>query len=407
MDRPHGVLMRLSGDLGTLTYCLNVHPTQSWAELRAAIEGPAAAVKARVSPEAPFAVGLRVSGAALAELADPAARAELKAILAEHGMRAVTVNGFPYGPFHGARVKEDVYRPDWREEERLRYTCDLADLMAEIAPPDARGGEAVTLSTVPGGFAPRTEGAAPEMADHMLRAAAHCARLERRTGVVVALALEPEPFCFLETIEQAVAFFGEHLFSEGAVRRMAKLADLAEDEARAALPRHLGLCYDVCHAAVEFEDPAASLRALREAGIPVHKLQLSAALRVPAVTPEARAALAAFDEGTYLHQVVSRGQDGLRRLPDLGPALARGADADGEEWRVHFHVPLFLRDLGAFESTQAFLAEVLALHTRASVSPHLEVETYTWDVLPGALRQGSIEEAVARELGWVRERLAA
>ena len=315
----------------------------------------------------------------------------------------MTVNGFPYGRFHGVRVKEEVYRPDWREEERLRYTCGLADLMAELAPE----GEVVTLSTVPGSFAPRGEGAAEEMAHRMLRAAAHCVALAGRSGVTVALALEPEPFCFLETIEQAVDFFRDRLLSRAAARRLADLAGLSEAEASAALPRHLGLCYDVCHAAVEFEDPAASLGALREAGIPVHKLQLSAALRVPAVTPQAREALAAFDEGTYLHQVVSRGAGGLRRLPDLGPALARGSEADGEEWRVHFHVPLFLHDLGPFESTQPFLAEILALHREAPISPHLEVETYTWDVLPDALRRGPIEGAVARELGWVRERLAA
>ena len=397
--------MRLPGGLGALTYCLNVHPTETWEELRAALDGPAARVRAAASPDEPFAIGLRVSAAALAALGEPARRAELKALLDHHGLRAVTVNGFPYGRFHGVRVKEDVYRPDWREEERLRYTCDLADLMAEIAP----RGEPVSLSTVPGSFAPRAEGEAAAMADRMLRAAAHCVALERRTGSAVALALEPEPFCFLETIEQAVAFFRDHLLGERAAARLAALTGLGEDEARAALPRHLGLCYDVCHAAVEFEDARGSLGALREAGIPVHKLQLSAALRVPSVSPEARAALAAFDEPTYLHQVVSRRGDGggLRRLPDLGAALARGPDADGEEWRVHFHVPIFLSDLGPFESTQPFLAEVLALHREAPVSPHLEVETYTWDVLPDRLRTGTIEDAVTRELAWVRERLLA
>ena len=401
--------MILPGGLGELTYCLNIHPAESWRELRAALDGPAAAVKAALSPDAPFAVGLRVSAAAMEALRGPAARADLAGLLADRGFRAVTMNGFPYGPFHGVRVKEDVYRPDWREEERLRYTCALADLMAEIAPEGDAGGEVVTLSTVPGCFAPRAEGGEAEMADRMLRAAAHCVALERRTGVHVALALEPEPFCFLETVDQVARFFGEHLHSEAAAARLAALTGLSAAQARDALPLHLGLCYDVCHAAVEFEDPAGSLEALRAAGVPIHKLQLSAALRVGRVTPEARAALAAFDEPTYLHQVVSRrgGEGGLRRLPDLAPALARGAEADGEEWRVHFHVPLFLRDLGAFESTQDFLAEILAIHRRDPIAPHLEVETYTWDVLPGGLRSGAIEDAVARELAWVRERLTA
>ena len=182
------------------------------------------------------------------------------------------------------------------------------------------------------------------------------------------------------------------------LRRLAELTGLSAGAAAEALPRHLGLCYDVCHAAVEFEDAAGSLAALQRAGVPIHKLQLSAALRLPEVNPEARAALAAFDEPVYLHQVVSRRDGRLDRLPDLAPALARGADADGEEWRVHFHVPLFVSDLGAFRSTQDFLAEILALHRRAPLSPHLEVETYTWDVLPPALRDGPVQDAVAREL---------
>jgi hypothetical protein len=311
------------------------------------------------------------------------------------------VNGFPYGPFHGTRVKEEVYQPDWLAEERLAYTCALADLMADIA----AGDEPVSLSTVPGTFKPLAVGRDAAIADNLLRAAAHCVSLRDRTGVTVALAIEPEPYCFLETVAESVDFFRAHLLSDAAARRLAELTGLSAGAAAEALPRHLGLCYDVCHAAVEFEDAAGSIAALQSAGVPIHKLQLSAALRLPEVNPEARAALAAFDEPVYLHQVVSRRDGRLNRLPDLAPALARGADADGEEWRVHFHVPLFVSDLGAFRSTQDFLAEILALHRRTPLSPHLEVETYTWDVLPPALREGPVQDAVARELGWVLDRL--
>ena len=394
--------MRLKGDLGWLTYCLNIHQTQTWAETRAAITGPLAAVKAALSPGAPFAAGLRFSGQTVRELGEPGARAELKRLVADGGLVPVTVNGFPYGPFHGTRVKEEVYQPDWLAEERLAYTCALADLMADIA----AGDEPVSLSTVPGTFKPLAVGRDAAIADNLLRAAAHCVSLRDRTGVTVALAIEPEPYCFLETVAESVDFFRAHLLSDAAARRLAELTGLSAGAAAEALPRHLGLCYDVCHAAVEFEDAAGSLAALQSAGVPIHKLQLSAALRLPEVNPEARAALAAFDEPVYLHQVVSRRDGRLDRLPDLAPALARGADADGEEWRVHFHVPLFVSDLGAFRSTQDFLAEILALHRRTPLSPHLEVETYTWDVLPPALREGPVQDAVARELGWVLDRLA-
>lgn len=393
--------MRLPGDLGQLTYCLNIHPTQTMAEVMAALTGPVAAVKRAVSPDAPFAVGLRFSGEALAELDDPAQRIALKDALDRHDFRAITVNGFPYGRFHGARVKEEVYQPDWRHEERVRYTNALADLMAGIAP----AGETVSLSTVPGTFKPLGAGAEALMTGNLLRCVAHMTALRARTGVTVALAIEPEPACFLETIAETVAFFCDYLFAPEAAALLAELTGLTQPQAAEALHRHLGLCYDVCHAAVAFEDPAQSLAALREANIPVHKLQLSAALRIARVGPAERAALAAFDEPTYLHQVIRRGSQGIQGTTDLPEALALGKRADGEEWRVHFHVPVFIVDLGAFGSTRDFLAEILALHRADPISPHLEIETYTWDVLPEGLRGATVDEDVTREMRWVLDRL--
>lgn len=394
--------MQLPDDLGRLTYCLNIHPTQNWAAVREALLGPVRAVKAAQSPEATFSVGLRLSAQALEELRAPDARAELKEILAREDYRVVTMNGFPFGPFHGVPVKENVYQPDWKRRARLDYTCWLADLMAELG----AAGDILSLSTVPGTYKPLAAGAEAKMADNLLKAVAHCVELERRTRVTIAIALEPEPCCFLETIEESVAFFRDHLFSAQAVARLAELGGLPEDEARAALPRHLGLCYDVCHAAVEFEDPAASIDALRAAGIPIHKLQLSAALRVPHVDAARREALAPFCERTYLHQVVAKRAQGIVRYPDLPQALADDASQDGEEWRVHFHVPIFVEAIPPFETTQSFLREILALHRRRPISPQLEVETYTWQVLPETLRGDSVETAIVRELEWVTTQLA-
>lgn len=394
--------MKLPGGLGHLTYCLNVHPTQDRAECMAALAGPVAAVKRAVCPDAPFAAGLRFSAEATRALAEREALAELKALLAAHDYLPITVNGFPYGPFHGTRVKEDVYQPDWTRPERADYTTALAALMAELNPE----GAFISLSTVPGTFKPLAAGREAEMADRMIEVAAFLHMLMLGTGRVVALAVEPEPFCFLETIDEAVDFFRRHVFSDAAVSRMAQLTGLPRGAAADALPRHLGLCYDVCHAAVEYEDPAGSIDALRAAGIPVHKLQLSAALRVPSMDAAARARLAAFDEPTYLHQVVSRRGGALRREADLPGALAR-TDSDGEEWRVHFHVPLFVERIPPFATTQDFLAEILALHRARPISPHLEVETYTWGVLPPDMRASDLAADIARELSWVLDRLGA
>lgn len=394
--------MRLPDDLGTLTYCLNIHPTQTWAEARAAIAGPLAAVKRSVSPDRSFAAGLRFSAEVMDELAAPDARSDLADLLAGADLEPVTMNGFPYGPFHGVQVKENVYLPDWRSDDRLRYTNALADLLAEVNPE----GAFISLSTVPGAFRPLGQGAEAAMASIYIKAVAHCVEIERRTRKRVALAIEPEPCCFLETIAETVTYFSDHLYGPDAVDQLVVLTGVARAEAPELLRRHLGLCYDVCHAAVEFEDPAGSIQALRDADIPVHKLQLSSALRVPQGSPEARAALAAFNEPTYLHQLISRSADGtLRRFVDLPQALAEGGARDGDEWRVHFHVPLFIDSLPVFGTTQAFLREILAIHRRAPISPHLEIETYTWDVLPPELRTGSVEDAIARELRWVMTEL--
>ncbi len=390
--------MQLPGALGTLTYCLNIHPTQSWDEAKAALLGPVTAVKEQLSPESPFATGLRFSWETVAELQDVSKRDDLKAILQANALSPVTMNGFPYGPFHGTRVKEQVYMPDWRSEERVTYTNALADLMVELN----SAGTFLSLSTVPCTFRGNAAGAGSRIVENMLRVVAHLAELEGRTGCQVALAIEPEPYCHLETIEETVAFFETGPFSPTAAARLAEMTGCALDDAPALLRRHIGLCYDVCHAAVEFEDPAGSLAMLRAADIPIHKLQLSSALRIPEGSDAARAALRAFDEPVYLHQLISRGPTGkLTRFPDLAPALAKGGAANGDEWRVHFHVPVFLEKLPAFGTTQSFLREILALHKTDPISPHLEVETYTWDVLPDDLVAGSVDAAVTRELQWV------
>jgi sugar phosphate isomerase/epimerase len=385
-----------------LTYCLNIHPAETLLDVLETLRGPVSGVKSRLCPDARFPIGLRISGQTMADLAASEARAELAKTLRDGNLVPVSMNGFPYGTFHGTRVKEEVYLPDWRAAERLGYTCALIELMADLSEP----GQFVSLSTVPGAFKTNGQGAEKIMATNIVDAAVHAARMSRKTGCTVALAIEPEPCCFLETIAEAVDFFAAHLYGEQAIRQMSRELDVSAGEASDLLRKHLGLCYDVCHAAVEFEDPFDSIETLRGAGIPVHKLQLSSALRVPEMTCHARQALEPFAEPTYLHQVVAKGPEGLRRDIDLAPALARGADSDGEEWRVHFHVPVFLAELEHFGTTQGFLKEVIALHKADSISPHLEVETYTWGVLPNDMRGATIEDDVARELEWVRGELA-
>ncbi len=393
-----------------LTYCSNIHPGESWAEVRANLGRHAVAVRDRMQPADDFGIGLRLSARAAAELTDAATLAEFMDFLACERMYVFTVNGFPYGTFHGQRVKEAVYLPDWRDPERLRYSNQLADLLAALLP-QARPGETAiegSVSTVPGAFKPALGGPADvaQMVEHLLTHVAHLVALRVRTGRLVSLALEPEPHCFLETIAEVTVFFAEQLHNPAAVCRLMALTDLDEAAAARALHDHLGVCLDLCHAAVEFEDAAGCIGTLQAAGIRVLKMQISAGLRLPTLDAPALQALRRFEDPVYLHQVVQRGPGGLRRFADLPEALATlSADVADTEWRVHFHVPIFLDELAPFSSTQAFIREVLALHRARPVSAHLEVETYTWDVLPEPFRSGSVDAAVARELAWVRTQL--
>lgn len=390
--------------LGHLTYCTNIHAGETWPEVRAGLEEHLPPIKAAVAPAAPLGVGLRLSAVAAEALEEAAAFEAFRAFLDSGGYYVFTINGFPYGTFHGRRVKEEAYRPDWSEAPRLDYSNRLADLLARLLPEGMTG----SVSTVPGSFKPWAEDDATvtAIARNLVAHAAHLVALEARSGKRIVLALEPEPRCLLETIAETVEFFQERLFGAAATRQLAELTGLAEPAAAAALRRHLGVCYDVCHAAVEFEDPRASIAALRGAGIEIAKVQLSAALRIRDVDGATAARLRPFDEPVYLHQVVARRAGGLHRYLDLPEALADIDAARGEEWRVHFHVPIFLEELEAFSTTQDFLREILALHRAEPITEHLEVETYTWDVLPPSQRDVPVSTAIARELDWVRERLA-
>jgi len=390
-----------------LTYCTNIHPGESWPEVRRIVEEHVVAVKRRVSPNAPFGIGLRLSALAAEGLAAPGALDDLRALLGAHGLYVFTINGFPYGRFHATRVKENVYRPDWSEPARLSYTNLLADLLAELLPNDVEG----SVSTAPLGFAPRMRDASLEecAARALLEHARHLHCLRERTGLTIGLAIEPEPACRIETTADAVDFFERRLLSRAAVERQAQALGSSLGEADESLRRHLGLCLDTCHAAVEFEDALESVARVERAGIRILKVQLTAGLRLARLTTEATDAVRAFADDVYLHQVVAHRGGTLARYLDLPDALDdTRSDAQGsEEWRIHFHVPLHLEALAPLGGTHSFVDQLLARHRQTPVSRHLEVETYTWDVLPEQYRREDVVTGIVRELRWALERVTA
>lgn len=387
-----------------LTYCTNIHAGESWHEVFRNVRTHVLAVKSRVAPDEPFGVGLRLSARAARELGEPEQLEAFKDFLARHALYVFTINGFPYGPFHAEPVKAAVYRPDWREAERARYTAELGRVLAALLPEGMPG----SISTVPGAFKRDVDGAEQlaRIAHQLLEQALILTELERERGREIALALEPEPCCLLETTRETLGFFERQLLSLEARHWLARRAGVGIAEAEALIRRHLGVCLDTCHAAIEFEEADDTLDLLRGAGIRIPKIQLSTGLRLPEPSPEALQALRAYDEPVYLHQVVARTQSGdLLRFEDLPDALSSQQARAAAEWRVHFHVPLYRSDLGAFTNTQAFLARVLARHAEEPFTQGLEVETYTWDVLPAEQRAQGVVASIARELEWVTRQL--
>jgi hypothetical protein len=398
--------MDLGGGLGHLTYSTLVHPGDNWREMRESVATHVPAVKRRVSPDQPMGVSLRLSGASATALAgDPAERADFADYLKSQDLYVFTVNAFPYGPFKGQEVMEEVYEPDWTSEVRTRYTMDVADVLVDITDP----GVEPSIQTAPLAFRPNVTG--PDYVDtfthNLLRVVAHLIDLERRTGRRVKLALEPEPFCFLETTEETVRYFEEHVYSAAGSRRLASLTGLPVSEVQGLVRRYLGVVFDIGHQSVAFEDIAASLELLVDAGIPIFKLQEAAALWVPEVTEDAVRELERFTDTIYLSQTTERRDGEVNRYLNLGDALEawRSSPGGAREWRTHFHVPVFLDEIGGFRTTRAGIEAALRMHAETPLSDHLEIETYTWDVLPAHLKTGDIDDYVSREIEWVRDQL--
>jgi hypothetical protein len=327
---------------------------------------------------------------AVAELAVPDTLLAFQRWLEKHDCYIFTLNGFPYGSFHGTRVKEQVYAPDWSTPERVTYTRQLFELLVQLAPARA----ACSVSTVPASFKAFVA-AEPDRRNAIFNNLTSCGRaiaeLAEKTGRDLHLGLEPEPCCLIETSEETVAFFN---------------AWRATDRAVDPLLRHIGVNYDCCHLAVEFESATAALDRIVAAGIRLSKLHLSSALRV---RPDAagRKALAAFVEPVYLHQVVvGAGHAVRRRFVDLPDALSDPEPPRlDDEWRVHFHVPLHASPGSPFHDTRDHLMAALDwLQAHPGACEHLEMETYTWEVLPPAMRL-PIEDQLVREYEWTLDAL--
>lgn len=382
---------------------MNVHPGETLADLLANLAGPVRRVREAWRGAAPLGLGLWLPGQAARAIAgDPALADEVRASLAAHDLFAYTVNAFPIGDFHAESVKRAVYRPSWAQPERLSYTLAAAEALAALLPPGERG----SLSTVPVSYKAFAEASEPAGAA-LGRLAWELERLEAERGASLALALEPEPLATLETCAEAAAFLSEHVFSGSGAAALAAAGGPAGAQGEAILRARVGVCVDTCHLACAFEDLERGLQTLASAGVAVVKAQLSSALelRDPARNDAGWSRLLEFAEPRYLHQTCGRARSGeLLTWEDLDQLDERARAC--ELLRTHFHVPLSWAGDEALGTTRPELER--GLSALAAATDHLEVETYTFSVLPPADRaryRDDVVEMVVAELRWAEAAL--
>lgn len=374
-------------------YCTNVHAGETWPQIRANLERHALRVKEIVSPREPMGIGLWMPAAAARRIVEERWSERIRDWLGEHGLRVFTFNGFPYGGFHEPVVKDRVYRPDWGEDRRAQFTLDLAAMLAVLVEEGGSG----SISTLPLGWPGhgawdehRFEAAAVQIR----RVAGVLERIGDSSGRRLHVDLEPEPGCVLQSYDGVVSFFERYL-----------LAGDSADVCR----RHVGVCHDICHAAVMFESQRDALAAYERAGIRVGKVQVSSAISLDLEEIDAgerRGALeelGRFDEERYLHQTMVRTRGRGELFPDLPEALrSRHAEDPSGAWRVHFHVPVHLERIGSLGTTSQEIGAAVRAARELHDCGHFEIETYAWDVLPERHREPSLAEGIARELAWFR-----
>ncbi len=389
-----------------ITYCTNIHPGQDWKRTYESLQQFLPGIKAQLCPDAHFGVGLRLSNRASMELGLGARLQEFREWLAAHGLYVFTMNGFPYGNFHNERVKDLVHAPDWSSPERLQYTKRLFEQLAYLLPPGQNGG----ISTSPVSY--KHWHSAPGMKHQAFEAAAgqmgqivvQLHRIEQTQGKYLHLDIEPEPDGLIENSSELLAFFHDYL-EKVASPYVARTLSVSNSEAKKLIYRHITACYDICHFSLAFEAPQDTFKRFEEAGIRVGKIQVSAALKVlfeGGNRERIWSSLARFDEPTYLHQVTELKNGVVTTYPDL-PAVLRSKSVH-TELRAHFHVPIFLDRFEELYSTQDQILEVMSYIREHPVSDHLEVETYTWEVLPPTLKK-PLSDSIVRELQWLKAQL--
>ncbi|MEP3210563.1 MAG: metabolite traffic protein EboE [Maribacter sp.] len=389
-----------------LTYCTNIHPGSNWESTFNSLQEFVPGIKREVAHDVPFGLGLRLSNIASEELNEGNHLAEFKEWLQKNGVYVFTMNGFPYGNFHDVRVKDNVHAPDWTTNERVDYTKRLFDQLASLIPEGIEGG----ISTSPISYKywhPSEDDRHKtfEIAGrNFVQIVLQLHHIEHNSKKYLHLDIEPEPDGLLENTEEVLHFYKDYLVPIGTKILYEKL-NLEAAEAELLIKRYITVCYDICHFSLAYEEPETTFLEFANAGIRVGKIQVSAALKI--IYNEARKdaiweSLTRFDEPTYLHQVTEKTTDQVKTYSDLPVVLEQRNTFS--ELRAHFHVPIFLEKFGELFSTQDHIVKVIDYLKINKISEHLEIETYTWDVLPKELKR-DLSESIVREINWLKEKV--
>lgn len=395
------------GKSGHLSYCTNIHAGESWTEMFENLKVYLLNIKQKVSEKEPFGIGLRLSHQAAVELSNKTVLQSFKKWLILNNLYVFTINGFPYGNFHGETIKDQVHTPDWTTDLRKEYTILLFDILGALVPEHLVGG----ISTSPISYKywytteVRLEDAKIKACDYLIDVVQHLMDIKNLTGKSMHLDIEPEPDGCIENSKEFLHFYNDYLLKLG-VPLLMKKNNYTTNEADNAIREHIQLCFDICHFSIAYEKPSEVIKKMRDNRIKIGKVQISAALKCNLennnTIQELQNYLRPFHEPNYLHQaVIKTKENNYLKFRDLDVAIAAMNVANFKELRTHYHVPVFLAEYQELQSTQDDIIETLQLWKTDNFTDHLEIETYTWDVLPDKMKTDIIG-AVTREINWVR-----
>lgn len=393
------------------TYCTNIHPGETWNDIFDSLKNHTLKIKNKLSPKNPFGIGLRLSQKSAVTLLQGNNLSNFKGWLDKNNLYVFTMNGFPYGEFHNTIIKDQVHMPDWTTENRVNYTKDLMTILTHLLPENMEGGVSTSPLSYKYWFNSKEaiNNATKKACQSLIQIVLQLVDIKANTGKILHLDLEPEPDGFLENTQEVIDFYNNYLLTEGLNTLKAKLK-CSDSEAKTHILEHIQVCYDICHFALAYESPEFVISCLQKANIKIGKIQISAAIKCKKshdISIETQqSCLSQFDEPTYLHQsVVKLNNNRLVHFSDLAEGITLMNNTNFEELRTHFHVPIFIENFQVLESTQNDIIQALNLWKEIKYSTHLEVETYTWGILPEHL-QTDITNSIIRELEWVKNQLS-